>query len=79
MGQSGGDGFEQALRELRLRHLFRSGRAGRRSARSWRTGARHFHTDAPRKSVILGKYRTGDVTSSAKDDSAKGTISDAIK
>ena len=36
-------------------------------------------TDAPRKSVILGKYRTGDVTSSAKDDSAKGTISDAIK
>ncbi len=36
-------------------------------------------TDAPRKSVILGKYRAGEVTSSQVDDSAKGTISDAIK
>lgn len=36
-------------------------------------------TDAPRKSVILDKYRKGDITSSQKDDGAKGTISDAIK
>lgn len=35
--------------------------------------------DAGRKSVILDKYRKGEVTSAQKDDGAKGTISDAIK
>ena len=34
--------------------------------------------DATRRSVVLDKYRKGDVTSSAKDDNAKGTISNAI-
>lgn len=36
-------------------------------------------SDATRKSTILTKYRTGEVTSAAQDDQAKGTISDAIK
>ncbi len=35
--------------------------------------------DAGRKSVVLDKYRKGEVTSSQKDEEAKGTISDAIK
>jgi len=35
--------------------------------------------DMGRRSVVLDKYRKGEVTSSAKDDNAKGTISDAIK
>ncbi len=35
--------------------------------------------DASRKSVILDKYRKGDITSSQTDTEAKGTISDAIK
>jgi pilus assembly protein CpaD len=34
--------------------------------------------DMDRRSVMLDKYRKGDVTSSAKDDNAKGTISNAI-
>jgi pilus assembly protein CpaD len=36
-------------------------------------------TDATRKSVILDKYRTGQVTSAEKDDKANGTISNAVK
>ncbi len=36
-------------------------------------------TDATRKSTVLDNYRQGKVTSSAADDNAKGTISDAIK
>lgn len=36
-------------------------------------------SDATRKSVILGKYRNGDVTSSAQDDQSKGSISNAIQ
>lgn len=36
-------------------------------------------TDATRKSTILDNYRQGKITSSATDDNAKGTISDAIK
>lgn len=36
-------------------------------------------TDAARKSVILGKYHAGDVTSAAADAGASGNISDAIK
>jgi pilus assembly protein CpaD len=35
--------------------------------------------DAARKSVILDKYRKGDVTSSAQDDQSKGSISNAIQ
>jgi len=35
--------------------------------------------DASRKTVILGKYRDGKVTSQEKDDRASGTISNAIK
>lgn len=34
--------------------------------------------DAARRSVVLGKYRAGEVTSSAKDDQAKGTVSQAV-
>jgi len=34
--------------------------------------------DAGRRDTVLGKYRKGEVTSSAKDDQAKGTISKAI-
>jgi pilus assembly protein CpaD len=36
-------------------------------------------TDATRKSTVLDNYRQGKITSSAVDDNAKGTISDAIK
>ena len=36
-------------------------------------------TDVARKSIILGKYRAGEVTSSAVDNTSSGTISDAIK
>ena len=36
-------------------------------------------TDAGRKSVVLDKYRKGEVTSAAKDDQSTGTISQAIK
>lgn len=36
-------------------------------------------TDATRKSTVLDNYRQGKITSSATDDNAKGTISDAIK
>jgi pilus assembly protein CpaD len=36
-------------------------------------------SDALRKSDILTKYRKGEVTSAAKDEQAKGTISDAVK
>ena len=35
--------------------------------------------DAARKSVILDKYRKGEVTGSATDDASKGTISEAVK
>lgn len=35
--------------------------------------------DSLRKSDILTKYRKGEVTSSAKDEQAQGTVSDAIK
>ena len=35
--------------------------------------------DMGRRSVVLDKYRKGEVTSSAKDDNANGAISDAIK
>ena len=35
--------------------------------------------DMTRRSVVLDKYRKGEVTSSAKDDSATGAISNAIK
>lgn len=34
--------------------------------------------DAGRRDTVLGKYRAGAVTSSARDDQAKGTISKAI-
>ena len=34
--------------------------------------------DMSRRSMVLDKYRKGEVTSSAKDDNAKGTISQAI-
>lgn len=34
--------------------------------------------DAGRRDTVLGKYRKGEVTSSAKDEQAKGTISKAI-
>jgi pilus assembly protein CpaD len=34
--------------------------------------------DAGRRDVVLGKYRKGEVTSSAKDDQANGSISKAI-
>ncbi|MDI7776019.1 CpaD family pilus assembly lipoprotein [Asticcacaulis sp. EMRT-3] len=36
-------------------------------------------TDPSRKSVILDKYRKGDVTSAAEDDQSKGNISTAIQ
>lgn len=36
-------------------------------------------TDAARKSVIFDKYRKGEKTSSDTDDTAKGTVSQAIK
>ena len=36
-------------------------------------------TDVARKSIILGKYRNGEVTSATADNAASGTISDAIK
>ncbi|ESQ90727.1 hypothetical protein ABAC460_07815 [Asticcacaulis sp. AC460] len=36
-------------------------------------------SDAARKSVILDKYRKGEVTSAAKDEQATGAISQAIK
>ena len=36
-------------------------------------------TDAARKSVILDKYRKGEVTSAAKDEQSTGAISNAIK
>lgn len=36
-------------------------------------------SDALRRSDILTKYRKGEATSSAKDEQAKGTISDAVK
>ncbi len=35
--------------------------------------------DAGRKSDVLGKYRTGKITSADIDDNAKGNVSDAIK
>ncbi len=35
--------------------------------------------DAMRREAILGKYRQGEVTSSAKDDQAKGTVSQAVQ
>jgi pilus assembly protein CpaD len=35
--------------------------------------------DATRREVILGKYRTGDVTSSAKDSQATGAISSVVQ
>ena len=35
--------------------------------------------DAQRRQVVLGKYRTGDNTSTVEDKQAKGTISDAVK
>jgi len=35
--------------------------------------------DAERKSVVLGHYRKGEKTSSEADDTAKGTVSQAIK
>ncbi len=34
--------------------------------------------DMGRRSVVFDKYRKGEVTSSAKDDNAKGTVSNAI-
>lgn len=34
--------------------------------------------DAGRRDTVIGKYRKGETTSSAKDDQAKGTISKAI-
>lgn len=36
-------------------------------------------SDAGRKSVVLDKYRKGEITASQTDDNAKGNISDAIK
>ena len=36
-------------------------------------------SDAGRRAVILAKYRKGDVTSSAKDEQASGTVSQAVK
>lgn len=36
-------------------------------------------SDAGRKSDVLGKYRKGEVTASAKDDQSNGAISQAIK
>jgi len=36
-------------------------------------------TDASRKSVILDKYRKGDVTAATENDDSKGNVSDAIK
>lgn len=41
--------------------------------------ARATSSDALRKSETLAKYRKGEVTSSAKDDQAQGTISDAVQ
>ncbi len=35
--------------------------------------------DASRRQNVLDKYRTGEVTSSAKDDQAKGTVSNSIQ
>jgi pilus assembly protein CpaD len=35
--------------------------------------------DAARRSLVLDKYRKGQITSSEKDDQAKGVVSDAIK
>ena len=34
--------------------------------------------DAQRRATVLGKYRAGEVTSSARDDQAAGAISRAI-
>lgn len=42
-------------------------------------GAPTTPADALRRSEILTKYRKGEATSSAKDEQAKGTISDAVK
>ena len=42
-------------------------------------GAPPTASDALRKSDILTKYRKGEVTSSAKDEQAAGTVSDAVK
>ncbi|MBP2159737.1 MULTISPECIES: CpaD family pilus assembly lipoprotein [Asticcacaulis] len=41
--------------------------------------ARATSSDALRKSEILGKYRKGEITSTTKDDQAKGTVSDAVQ
>ena len=35
--------------------------------------------DAARREVVLGKYRTGEITSTARDDQAAGAISSAVK
>lgn len=35
--------------------------------------------DAARRAVVLGRYRQGQVTSSARDDQAVGTISNAVR
>lgn len=35
--------------------------------------------DAARRTVVLDKYRKGQITASEKDDQAKGVVSDAIK
>lgn len=41
--------------------------------------ARSTSSDALRKSVILDKYRKGEVTSSETDEQAKGTVSNAVQ
>lgn len=41
--------------------------------------ARSTPPDALRKSDVLGKYRKGEVTSTAEDEQAKGTVSDAVQ
>jgi pilus assembly protein CpaD len=35
--------------------------------------------DAQRRDVVLGKYRNGEITASARDEQAKGTVSQVVK
>ena len=56
-----------------------SGGDGCRSTRAERCPLRALPSDNSRRTVILGKYRDGKVTSSDKDEQASGTVSTAVK
>ncbi|MGH1557634.1 CpaD family pilus assembly lipoprotein [Caulobacter segnis] len=78
LGQSGGHPQQRGLRQLRLRRGRQPGGAGRRS-RGPGPAARHDAPDAGRRDAVFGKYRKGEITSSAKDEQANGALSKAVK